>query len=69
MAKYKDKGHKGVVYTIERFDAIKVREKYKGVDHQWRQPIVPQPENFLVLACTLLPEMHIFYSFIELKAQ
>lgn len=63
VAKYKDKVHEGVVYTIKRFDAIKAREKYKAVDHSWRfcftqrttiEPVVPQPKNFLMLACTLL---------------
>lgn len=48
-----------VVYTIERFNIFKAREKYRAVDHPFRisftqrtvvKPVVPQPENFSTFA-------------------
>lgn len=53
-----------MVYTTQKFDAIRARQKYKAVIHPWRlsfiprslvEPLVPQPETFPMLACTLLP--------------
>lgn len=62
--KFKERVQEGVVYTIEKFDAIRARHKYNAMDHPWRlcfisrtlvEPVMPHPENFPMLACTLLP--------------
>lgn len=61
LAKCKDKVYED---KSERFDVIKAREKYKAEPVvPWRlyftqrtvtEPVVPQPEKFPMLACTLL---------------
>lgn len=36
MAKFKDKFHEGVVFTIQRYQIFRARDKYTTVDHPFR---------------------------------
>lgn len=58
------KSQDGLVYTIERFDIFKARERYRAVDHPCRisltqrtisKPAVSQPGNFLMFAYYVFP--------------
>lgn len=61
---FKDAIQEGGLHTIERFDIVKAKDRYKVVDHLFRirfiqrtiaNPVVPRPKKIPMFACTALP--------------